>query len=320
MQKTSCACCLSWIVFIEVDRVCLNFMDTAWYIAVRLSLPPTFDLTFFFAFFCHVVAFNMTKRDSQLAELSCPRVSLGRLPWCWHAHGSDHELYQPTTASTTTGTPRFQLPNTLQPGEYRQKNAHTTIFKIFEYGDGLAQLRVEEIDSNGYIRKKTLETYFLGINGHLRDSRGESMNTWELCQQLANYWSEWFGLSTQGAVFPAYESTNQAQDQAPASTWTSAQGPMTTQQVASTAHQIPTPILQLAWLLHSLIDQNPAQNSDLIHLLNSATPGSLAWWSERWKLGPEYPFQLERSRGHSFEHFGSKPRSESGNPNGSCGW
>ena len=116
----------------------------------------------------------------------------------------------------------------------------------------------------------------MGINGHLRDSRGESMNTWELCQQLANYWSEWFGLPTQGAVFPAYESTSQAQDQAPASTWTSTQGPMTTQQVASTAHQIPTPILQLAWLLHSLIDQNPAQNSDLIHLLNSATPGSLA--------------------------------------------
>ena len=40
------------------------------------------------------------------------------------------------------------------------------------------------------------------------------MNTWELCQQLANYWREWFGLPTQGAVFPAYESINQAQDQA----------------------------------------------------------------------------------------------------------
>ena len=97
---------------------------------------------------------------------------------------------------------------------------HTTIFNIFEYGDGPAQLRVEEIDSNGYIRKKTLETYFFGIIGHLRDSRGESMNTWELSQQLANYWGEWLGLPTQGAVFPAYEPTNQAQDQASASTWT----------------------------------------------------------------------------------------------------
>ena len=72
------------------------------------------------------------------------------------------------------------------------------------------------------------------------------------------------------------------------------------------AQQIPTPILQLAWLLYSLIDQNPHQNADVIRLLNSS-------------IGQENPVQLECSLGHSFEHFGSKPRSEPGNPNGSCG-
>ena len=61
----------------------------------------------------------------------------------------------------------IQRPTTLQPGEYRQKNARATIFKIFEYGEGPAELRVKEIDSNGYARKKTLETYFFGIIGHL---------------------------------------------------------------------------------------------------------------------------------------------------------
>ena len=39
--------------------------------------------------------------------------------------------------------------------------------------------------------------------------------------------------------------------------------------------QIPTPILQLAWLLHSLIKQNPDRNADSIRLLNSSTSGTL---------------------------------------------
>ena len=51
---------------------------------------------------------------------------------------------------------------------------------------------------------------------------------------------------------------------------------MTTQQVPPTGPQIPTPTLQLAWLLFSLIDQNPDQNADLIHLLNTSTSGSLS--------------------------------------------
>ena len=45
--------------------------------------------------------------------------------------------------------------------------------------------------------------------------------------------------------------------------------------MAPMAQQIPTPILQFAWLLYSLIDQKPNQNADLIRLLNSSTPGSI---------------------------------------------
>ena len=50
---------------------------------------------------------------------------------------------------------------------------------------------------------------------------------------------------------------------------------MTTQQASPTSQQIPTPILQLAWLLFSLTDQNPDQNADSIHLLNTSTSGSV---------------------------------------------
>ena len=45
--------------------------------------------------------------------------------------------------------------------------------------------------------------------------------------------------------------------------------------VSYSSQQIPTPILQLAWLLFSLIDQNPNQNAELIHLLNTSTSSSV---------------------------------------------
>ena len=211
----------------------------------------------------------MTKRDSQLVELLSPRVlRMGPhdvdIPMDPITNFTSPSPLLPlpssSTASSTTGTPLFQLPTTLQPGEYRQKNARTTTFKLFEYGEGPAELRVEEIYSNGYVRRKTFETYFFSIIGHLRDSHGQSMNTWELCQQLSNYWRQGFGLPTHGAAFPAYQPVNQTQTSAQSSSWTSPRGRMATQQASPTSQQLPAPILmQLAWLLFSLIDQNPDQ-------------------------------------------------------------
>ena len=60
-----------------------------------------------------------------------------------------------------------------------------------------------------------------------------------------------------------------------ASSWTSTRGPTTTPQASSTSQRIPTSILQLAWLLFSLIDQNPDQNAELIRLLNTSTSGNV---------------------------------------------
>ena len=83
----------------------------------------------------------MTKRDSQLAELLSPRVlrmeshdvDIPMDPITnYTSPPPDLPLPSSSTASSTTGTPLFQLPTTLQPGEYRQKNAHATIYKIFE--------------------------------------------------------------------------------------------------------------------------------------------------------------------------------------------
>ena len=104
---------------------------------------------------------------------------------------------------------------------------------------------------------------------------GQSLNTWELCQQLSIYWREWFGLSTHGAVFPAYPPANQNPSNEGASSWTSTLGQRTPQQASPTSQQIPTPILQLAWPLFRLIDQNLHQNAELIPLLNTSTSGNV---------------------------------------------
>ena len=190
-----------------------------------------------------LAAFNMTKRDPQFAELVPPRVlrmesrdidiPMGPIT-NYTSPPPSLPLPSSSTASSTTGNTLLQLPATLRPGEYRQRNAHATIFKIFEHGKDPAELRVEEIDSNGYIKKNSLENYFLGIIGHLGDSHGQSMDTWELCQQLSNYWREWFGLPAHGAVFPAYPPINQNPFNEGASSWTSTRGPTTTQQTSPT--------------------------------------------------------------------------------------
>ena len=56
----------------------------------------------------------------------------------------------------------LQLPHALQPGEYRQRIGHTTVFKIVQ-GSNYRYVTVEETDSEGYTKRKTLEKYFFGI-------------------------------------------------------------------------------------------------------------------------------------------------------------
>ena len=116
VKKCPCAGCLLSIVFINFHRDSFRFV---------LSLY--FDFS--------IAAFNMTKRDSQLAELLSPRVLR------MESHDVDIPMDPITdytspppvlpfpsssTASSTTGTPLFQLPTTLQPGEYLAEiRAHT---------------------------------------------------------------------------------------------------------------------------------------------------------------------------------------------------
>ena len=128
--------------------------------------------------------------------------------------------------------------------------------------------------SNGYVRKKSLENYFFGIIGHLRDPHGQSMNTWELCQHRI-IGANGSACRHMGPFFwPIHHSTRihpmKEHHRGPQL------GPTNTPQASPTSQQIPIPILQLAWLLFSLIDQNPDQNAELIRLLNTSIPQAMS--------------------------------------------
>ena len=129
---------------------------------------------------------------------------------------------------------------------------------------------------------------------------------------IVNCWREWFGFPTHGAAFQAYQPVNQTQTSAQSSSWTSTRGPTTAQRASPTSQQIPAPILQLAWLLFSLIDQNPDRNADLIHLLNTSTAGSVKDLNGE-SLDRDVSSNLSAQLAIMFKYIGSKPRRQPGN-------
>ena len=124
---------------------------------------------------------------------------------------------------------------------------------------------MEETDSEGHTKRKTLEKYFLGIIGHLRDRHGQRLDSWNLCAKLANYWREWFNVQTEGATFEPYgePSTASAPDPTPANT------------EDNQTPQIPNQILQVAWFLTALINMNQDTNARLIQELPEMPIGHL---------------------------------------------
>ena len=72
----------------------------------------------------------------------------------------------PSSSSTPFNT---QFPDS----QWRQRIVHTHTFKIYGYGTEPTDLVVEEVDSSGYSRGRSLEYFFNGIVGHVRDRYGK---------------------------------------------------------------------------------------------------------------------------------------------------
>jgi len=163
----------------------------------------------------------------------------------------------------------LQLPHTLQPGEYRQRIGHTTVFKIVQEAH-TSYVTVEETDSEGYMKRKSLEKYFFGIIGHLRDRHGQRLESWTLCSQLANYWRTWFNVPTQGATFEPYEETPTPE--------TPEHPPALGQDITpddTQSSQIPVQILQVAWFLSALLSEHPEANAGLTQQIQQRPIGQL---------------------------------------------
>ena len=74
----------------------------------------------------------------------------------------------------------------LQPTQWHQRLVHTHTFKVYEYGNRTSELVVEEA-SSGHSRGRSLEHFFYGIVGHVRDRHGLRVDGWHQSAQLANY-------------------------------------------------------------------------------------------------------------------------------------
>ena len=247
-------------------------------------------LSFFFIHFS-IPAAPMTKRDSNTANLLSPR----------DLRMESYEVDMPTVApnSYVTENPSTpgpdshpqassshihpmnqmdpshsrQLPHVVQPGEYRQRVGHSTVFKVIQEAQTSGRLSsyivVEETDSTGYLKKKSLEKYFFGIIGDLRDRWGYKLDSHTLCSQLANYWRTWFGVPTEGATFEPYSDTYH---EAPDVTPEPVPAPATTDTPTS---EIPEQILQVAWFLMALINEHPDPNQGLLREIQQQPIGQL---------------------------------------------
>ena len=229
----------------------------------------------------------MTKKDSNFAELPSPRQL--------RMESFDVEMPMVVANSYTTTNPPthsptshphaasshaalanlhdhsrpLQLPHTLQPGEYRQRIGHTTVFKIVQEAHS-SYVTVEETDLEGYMKRKSLEKYFFGIIGHLRDRHGQRLESWTLCSHLANYWRTWFNVPTEGATFEPSEETPTpvVPEQPPAPVPETAPDD-------NQSPQIPVQILQVAWFLNALLNENPEATAGLIHQIQQSPIGQL---------------------------------------------
>ena len=131
---------------------------------------------------------------------------------------------------------------------------------------------MEETDAHGYTEPKSLEFFFNGIIGHLRDRWGYTLDYDRLCSQLANYWRSWFGAPTTGPVFDYSDPVpwaNTEQEQMATSP------PPTSGTAPETETQIPVQILQVAWLLNSIIEVHSEGNAALVHEIRNTQPGTL---------------------------------------------
>ena len=132
---------------------------------------------------------------------------------------------------------------------------------------------MEETDARGYTKPKSLEFFFNGIIGHLRDRWGNTLENDRLCSQLANYWRHWFGAPTIGPVFEEYPVQGEHSEQEQPVTSV----PPTEVTADESAGQIPVQILQVAAFLQAFLDLASEGNAALIEeiQIRRTRPGTL---------------------------------------------
>ena len=147
--------------------------------------------------------------------------------------------------------PHFQTFTALQPSEYHQRNAHTAIFNIFEYGNRPSEIQVKEIDDAAYPRKKDLEAYVTIEDKDPMD--GDSRPSWP-------------STSADGSDYPSMEHLSRA---------TMALIAMLTPILRTkTLNQSQFPSLSLLGCCTHFLSQDREHNAEILHVLSASSASS----------------------------------------------
>ena len=190
-----------------------------------------------------------------------------------------------------SSTPNFQAFAPLQPSQWRQRIVHTHTFRIYEYGNAPADLLVEEVDSSGHSRGRSLGYFFNGIVGRARDRHGNQVDSWHQATQLANYWRRHFGVPEDSRSYHDHNPDDGAEPRM----WRQPNPPVA--------------ITQLAWLLHNILSQDPAGNESILSTLSTGSPVSSDLPPEFWIFEPWWPRPPGSTPGNLGERSCSTSRS-----------
>jgi hypothetical protein len=207
----------------------------------------------------------MTKRDSITAsrdlrmaseqEMDLPMTLITGLDHSETVSGyTSQSVPIPMPLPSSSSAPNFQTHAPLQPIQWHQRIVHTHAFKLQNWWWKRLTPRVIPVD-------RPWNIFFNGIVGHVRDRQGNQVDGWHQATQLANYWRRHFGVPEDSHPYHDYNPDDGAES-------ADVNLPLPTQS------QLPVPITKLAWLLHSILSQDPVGNDSILSALSRAFPVS----------------------------------------------
>ena len=166
----------------------------------------------------------------------------------------------PMPLSSSSSLPNFQTHTLPFSNQFNGVNelSTPTLSRTLSTGTGLQNWRWKKLNPR-VIPEQGLWNISSIVVGDVRDRHGFQVDGWHQAAQLANYWRRHFGVPEDPHPYHDFDTHEQTETTDAAS-------------ALPNLSQPPVPITQLAWLLHSILCQDPAGNDSILQALSMASP------------------------------------------------